>query len=76
VKKTRQDKKASLRSDPIGTEKARVPNTGTNRQTELIKLVAAMIVADEQRGAAIGVLPSHFELRSTRRLTRASGGFV
>ena len=50
--------------------------TGTNRQTELIKLVAAMIVADEQRGAAIGVLPSHFGLRSTRRLTRASGGFV
>jgi hypothetical protein len=54
----------------------REPKIGTNRQTELIKLVAAMIVADEQRGAAIGVQPSHFELRSTRRLTRASGGFV
>jgi len=54
----------------------REPKTGTNRQTAQIKLVAAMIVADEQRGAAIGVQPSHFELRSTRRLTRASGGFV
>ena len=76
MKKTRQNKKESLRSDSIGTEKARVPNTGANRQAELIKLVAAMIVADEQRGPAIAFAPSHFELPSTRRLTRASGGFV
>jgi len=35
-----------------------------------------MIVAAAQRGAAIGVLPSHFDMVSTCRLTRASGGFV
>ncbi len=76
MKKTRQNKKESLRSDSIGTEKARVPNTGANRQTELIKLVAAMIVADQQRGEAIAFAPSHFDMASTRWLTRASGGFV
>jgi len=54
----------------------REPKAGANRQTALTKLVAAMIVADEQRGAAIAFAPSHFELPSTRRLTRASGGFV
>jgi len=76
VKKTRQNRKESLRSDSIGTEKARVPNTGANRQTELIKLVAAMLVADEQRGPAIAFPPLHFDMASTRRLTRASVGFV
>jgi len=54
----------------------REPKTGANRQTELIKLVAAMIVADEQRGPAIAFAPSHFDIASTRWLTRASGGFV
>jgi len=39
-------------------------------------VATAMIVADEQRGPAIAFAPSHFELPSTRRLTRASGGFV
>jgi len=42
----------------------------------LLPVATAMIVADEQRGAAIGVLPSHFDMASTRWLTRASGGFV
>jgi len=39
-------------------------------------VATATIVADEQRGPAIAFAPSHFELPSTRRLTRASGGFV
>jgi len=39
-------------------------------------VATAMIVADEQRGPAIAFAPSHFELPSTRWLTRASGGFV
>jgi hypothetical protein len=42
----------------------------------LLPVATAMIVADEQRGAAIGVQPSHFDMASTRWLTRASGGFV
>jgi len=54
----------------------REPKAGANRQTALTKLVAAMIVADQQRGPAIAFPPLHFDMASTRWLTRASGGFV